>query len=162
MKFNFLFAIAISLQYSVYSQDQQAPKLYSHKVTVDSVLQTKAYTYLKVNERINECDSLQWMALPLFEPKPGDIYYYENGLQMGEFQSKELNRTFDQILFLGGLSTSPEMNSKTIVPAPVMDTIPLDAPPPVVHTVVVKEVIQTSGYTYLRVKEVARKSGLRL
>src|ERR1035437_4784577 len=134
------------------AQDQSATKNYTHKVTVDSILQTKAYTYLKVIERIKEKDSIQWLALPLFEPKIGDTYYFDSGLQMGEFNSKELNKTFKQIIFLGGLSTSVEISEKNIVPAPVIDTLTRHIPP-VVHVIVVKEVLQTSGYTYLRVKE---------
>lgn len=153
MKYIFLLIIIFLFQANLYSQVSNSPRLYAHKVVVDSVLQTKAYTYLKVRERIGEKDSVQWMALPLFQPKVGDVYYYESGLQMGEFQSKELNRTFDQILFLGALGTSPDMSDKNIVPAPVMDTIPMNATPPEVHAVVVKEVLQTSGYTYIRVKE---------
>lgn len=146
----------------LYSQTQTTSKLYAHKVIVDSVLPTKAYTYLKVFERIKEKDSVQWLALPLFNPKAGDTYYFDSGLQMGEFFSKELNRTFMQIIFLGGLSTSAEVSEKNIVPAPVIDTIPQNAGPVEVHTVVVKEVIQTSGYTYLRVKEGAKEEWLAI
>lgn len=135
------------------AQNQVAPKLYAHKIIVDSIIQTTAYTYLKVKERIKEKDSLQWLALPLIEPKIGDIYYYDNGMQMGLFVSRELNRTFNQILFLANLGTTPEFSTTNIIPAPVFDTIPQNAAPLIMHTVVVKEVIQTSGYTYLRVKE---------
>jgi len=154
MRLFFLSTVTLSVIYGAELRAQQAfQRHYAHKVVVDSVLQTKAYTYLKVNERINEKDSLQWIAMPLFEPKPGDTYYFESGLQMGQFQSKELNRTFNKILFLGSMGTSPDISDKNIVPAPVIDTLALNATPPVVHTVVVKEVIQASGYTYLRVTE---------
>lgn len=155
MKFVFLFAVALLITFKaqLYAQGQAATRLYAHKVVVDSIAQTKAYTYLKVKEQINGKDSIQWLALPIIEPKIGDVYYFEGGLQMGEFKSKELNRTFKQIMFLGNLGTSPEMSDKNLVPAPVMDTIPVNTPPVVLHTVKVKEVIHTTGYTYLRVKE---------
>ena len=94
---------------------QNMPKTYSHKVLVDSVVQTKIYTYLKVRERINEKDSLQWVALPLIQAKTGDVFYFENGLPMGLFQSKELGRSFKQILFLSYVSTSLEVNEKTVL-----------------------------------------------
>lgn len=132
---------------------QNMPKSYSHKVVVDSVVQTKIYTYLKVRERINDKDSLQWVALPLIESKTGDVFYFESGLPMGLFQSKELGRSFKQILFLSYVSTTPEVSEKTVLPLPVFDTIRNDEPPAVMHTVVVKEVLQTSGYTYLRALE---------
>jgi hypothetical protein len=108
---------------------------------------------LKVKEIIKGKDSLQWLALPNFPAKVGDIYYFDSGLQMGEFQSKELKRAFKQILFLANLGTTPEISEKNIVPVPVFDTIQQNVPPPVVHTVLVKEVIQVGGYTYLRVNE---------
>lgn len=142
------------VQPKLFSQNQSAPRLYAHKVVVDSIIQTKAYTYLKVIERIKEKDSLQWLALPLIEPKIGDVYYFDKGMQMGLFVSRELNRTFNQILFLGSLGTTPEVSDKNIVPVPVvLDSAALNAPPAIIHTVVVQEVIQTSGYTYLRTKE---------
>lgn len=153
---NIFLAISVLIsicQPTLYSQVQTTPEFYAHKVVVDSILQTKDYTYLKVNERIKEKDSVQWLALPTIEAKAGDIFYFDSGMQMGEFHSETLNRTFNQILFLGGLSTSAEVSDKNIVPAPVMDTLSLNTAPVVVHTVVVKEVIQTSGYSYLRVKE---------
>jgi hypothetical protein len=127
--------------------------LYSHKVVVDSIIQTKIYTYLKVVEKVGDRDSTQWLALPLINSKAGDVFYFENGLPMGIFQSKELKRTFKQILFLSYVSTSAEVSDKTVLPLPIFDTIKNDEPPAIMHTVMVKEVLQTSGYTYLRVLE---------
>ena len=145
------------------SQAQVPVKKYSHSFVVDSVLQTKNYTYIRGLEKIAGKDSSLWMALPVFEPKQGETYYYESGLQMGEFRSKELNRTFSEILFLGGLSTSLEMSDKTIVatlkPA-AKDTTVADTTALVLHTVLVKEVLQTNGYTYLRVIENGKEDWL--
>ncbi len=132
---------------------QTAPKTYSHKVAVDSAFQTQAYTYLKGTEQINGKDSVEWIALPVIHAKAGDVYYYESGMAMGQFTSKELKRTFNQILFLGGISTTLEVDEKTIIPPLLVDTASKNTPPPVVHTVVAKEVIQAGGYTYLRVVE---------
>ncbi len=158
MRIVFLITIALITfcQPAVFAQTQTSNKLYTHKVEVVEILQTKSYTYLQVKERVQEKDSLQWLALPKFEPKVGDVYYFEKGLQMGKFPSKELNRTFDDILFLGGVSTSPEVSDKNIVPAPLTaaeDSIEKNAAKAEIHTVVVEEVLQTSGYTYLRVKD---------
>jgi hypothetical protein len=117
------------------------------------ILQTKNYTYLNVKERVGDKDSLQWLALPKFEPAVGHVFYYETGLAMGEFHSNELDRTFSNILFLGSLSTTPEVSSESIISAlPVTtDTTPVVAAE--IHTVEVKEVLQTSGYTYLHAME---------
>ena len=155
MKSFFLVTVALlfTFQTALYSQVPNLPKTCAHKVVVDSVLQTKAYTYLKINERIGEKDSLQWVALPSFQPKTGDIYYYDSGMQMGEFHSKELDRTFNQIMFLSFMSTSFDVTEQSVVPPLVKNIVDSNATPPAVHKVVVKEVIQASGYTYLRVKE---------
>ncbi|MFI5150480.1 MAG: GW dipeptide domain-containing protein [Bacteroidia bacterium] len=132
---------------------QTTARIYPHKVTVDSVIQTRSYTYLKVAEKIRDKDSLLWMALPTIAARPGDVYYYESGLAMGRFPSKELNRTFSQILFLACLSTTDNYDEKSLVPPPVHDSMPKKAIQVPTHIVNVKEVLQTSGYTYLRVME---------
>ena len=141
---------------------QTPPKNYAHKVAVDSVFQTKAYTYLKVTERIKEKDSIQWIALPIIPAKPGDIYYFESGMAMGQFTSKELTRTFSQIIFLGGISTTLEVDEKTIIPPLIVDTTSKNTPPPVVHTVEVKEVLPAGAYTYLRVLEDKKEQWLAI
>ena len=156
MKINtFLITILLIITslFSLYAQHNESPKLYKHKVVVDSILQTKAYTYIKVKEEYAGKDSLIWLALPLFEPANGAIYYYDGGLEMGIFHSKELNRDFNPIVFSSFVSTSPEIAEKNILPKPIMDSISIDAPPPMKHDVVIKEVLEAGGYTYLRVIE---------
>ncbi len=165
MRLLFFATIAMLAVYepTIFSQTPDAPKLYSHKVEVLEILQTKSYTYLNVKEQLSDRDSLMWLALPLFEPAIGEIYYFNGGLQMGEFQSKELNRTFNEILFLGGLSTSPEISESNIVsgmkPSSEDSSQNIETPGEI-HTVIVKEVLQTSGYTYLRVTEGEKENWL--
>jgi hypothetical protein len=74
-----------------------------HKVVTEDVIQTTQYTYLKVKE--NNTD--EWLALPSMVSKPGETYYYTGGLVMTNFNSKELNRTFDKIIFLQRVVTDP-------------------------------------------------------
>lgn len=68
----------------------------NHKFIVDEVIQTTSYTYLLANEN----NKLQWLALPKIEASKGDVYYYEGGMEMTDFKSNELNRTFASVLFL--------------------------------------------------------------
>jgi hypothetical protein len=86
---------------------QSAPRdgkpIASHKVIVQEVIQTTNYTYLHGKEN----DSLKWLAVPKMEAKAGETYYYAEGLPMAQFESKELHRTFDMVMFLGGVSTEP-------------------------------------------------------
>jgi hypothetical protein len=75
-----------------------------HKVVVQEVLQTSQYTYLRSHE--NGQDT--WVAVPSMQAKAGDTYYYEGGLQMTKFESKELNRTFESIILLDKINTEPK------------------------------------------------------
>ncbi len=86
-----------------------------HKIVVQEVVQTTSYTYLHVKE----ADSLQWLAVPSMQAKSGETYYYTGGLVMKNFQSKELHRTFDEVLFLGGVtSASPQAGNTQATGAP--------------------------------------------
>ena len=71
----------------------------THKVTVLDVLQTLNYTYLYVKE--NGVDL--WLAVPKTTVQRNDVLYYDGGMLMTNFHSKELNRDFDKVLFLDGV-----------------------------------------------------------
>jgi hypothetical protein len=162
MKNSSILVTALLVQTALVSlaQNNSAAKQYAHKVKIDSIIQTKSYTYLKVSEKLTGKDTSIWMALPSIEPVVGGTYYYESGLQMGRFQSKELNRTFDHILFLASLSTCISYDPKCLIPLPVTDSVKVSSVPVILHSVFVKEVIQTSGYTYLRVIEGTKEEWL--
>jgi|GEM_PF-255887 len=135
----------------------------AHKVIVQEVLQTSNYTYL----RVKEGDSEQWLAVSKMEIPVGGTYYYENGLPMTDFESKELKRTFKKVLFLDNISSTPVIAKKeSSPPSPNDNTSPNSSMPMSdsktistndgtsgVHKVTVKEILQTPSYTYLRVKE---------
>jgi len=74
-----------------------------HKVVCQEVLQTTEYTYL----RVKEDDIENWLAVPSMDAKVGSTYYYENGMDMVDFKSKELNRTFAKVIFLESVSNEP-------------------------------------------------------
>ena len=85
-----------------------------HEVSVKEVLQTNSYTYLLVSENKKET----WLAVNKITAKVGEKYYYEKWLLMKDFFSKELNRTFNEILFLGNLCKTKEelKTAKTNLP----------------------------------------------
>jgi hypothetical protein len=66
--------------------------------TVITVVQGATYTYLQV-------DSLRhgviWVAAPKTEIQPNNIVRFSKGVVMSGFFSKELNRSFNEILFVG-------------------------------------------------------------
>jgi hypothetical protein len=70
---------------------------------VTEVLQTNGYSYLKVSENSEE----RWVATSRQEITEGDVYYYDDAIQMTNFHSKELDRTFDVIYFVNRISKTP-------------------------------------------------------
>jgi Kelch motif len=66
--------------------------------TVRAVLQATAYTYLEV---VNDKQEMIWLAGTKLDIKPGDKVGYSKGVIMSGFYSKELDRTFREILFVG-------------------------------------------------------------
>lgn len=74
-----------------------------HEVKVNEVVQTSNYTYLKVTDNGAE----NWIAVTRQEAAVGEVYYYDEALEMKNFNSKELNRTFETIYFVQGISKEP-------------------------------------------------------
>ncbi|MEO5334580.1 MAG: hypothetical protein H7839_21400 [Magnetococcus sp. YQC-5] len=68
------------------------------KGKVHAVEQAGGYTYLQINNETG-----LWLAVPTSSVKEGDTVVWEKGTLMKNFSSKSLNRTFDEILFLGGI-----------------------------------------------------------
>ncbi len=75
-----------------------------HKVIVQEVLQASEYTYLRAKENNNEL----WLAVPSMQAKTGDTYYYEGGVEMKKFESKDLHKVFESIILLERLNTEPK------------------------------------------------------
>ncbi len=75
---------------------------------VTEVIQATNYTYLKVNENMTE----RWVAVTKQEINVGDVFYYDGALQMNNFKSKDLNRTFDEIYFVTQISKTPIVHEK--------------------------------------------------
>ncbi len=67
-----------------------------HTGVVQEVLQATAYTYLKVKEG----DQDFWVAITKRETKVGETISFAGGLEMKNFESKDLQRKFDSIYFV--------------------------------------------------------------
>jgi hypothetical protein len=89
---------------------QNAAPVNTKVIEVTEVVQSSKYTYLKVKENFNE----RWVAITKQDINVGDVYYYDEALQMTNFTSKELDRTFDEIYFVNQISKTP------LVQSPVM------------------------------------------
>ncbi len=75
-----------------------------HKVVVQEVIQVGNYTYLRAIE-----DGVdKWIAAPSIDGEIGETYYFKNGMEMSNFESKELKRFFKKIYFVEKISKSPD------------------------------------------------------
>jgi len=73
------------------------------KGKVKEVIQTSNYTYLRVEKNKQE----EWIAIGRMDVAEGKTVYYQDGLEMLNFHSPELNRDFDRILFVQEISDEP-------------------------------------------------------
>ena len=67
---------------------------------VTEVIHGGSYTYLNVTENMTD----RWVAVSKQEVNKGDVYYYDEALQMNNFHSKEIDRTFETIYFVNQIS----------------------------------------------------------
>lgn len=81
-----------------------------HQVKVKEVLQTGNYTYLFVAEN----DKDYWVAVSKMDPKVNSDLYYKDAIEMVDFNSKELNRVFDKILFIDYVSKTPIIETSSL------------------------------------------------
>ena len=94
---------------SVSNESQAAvedPSSEMHEVIVEDFLQATRYTYLNVREGDKGNDTF-WIAVPRSEVEKGETYYYQEGVRMHNFESKEHNRIFETLYLVGGISKSP-------------------------------------------------------
>ncbi len=93
----FIFAACEKEQQAVSSMDA------THQVVVQEVLQSTAYTYVQVEEN----GQSRWIAVTKQDVQEGETLFYSGGLEMNDFESKDLNRTFETIYFVDKLSREP-------------------------------------------------------
>jgi len=96
-------------QLEQYQQQQQArlpkPKRkLPNSGLVAEVIQTKAYSYLRVTKGVTE----QWIAGARAEYRMDDLIEYSRGTTMANFHSSTLNRTFSSIIFVEHIQSGDE------------------------------------------------------
>ena len=105
-----IFKIAVFstiLLFSVYASAQDPHTKSGLKmVTVQEVIQVSSYTYLNVLEG----NTKKWIAVPTIEAKVGETFYYNGGMEMPQFKSAELDRTFDSVLFVSAITSAEAIN----------------------------------------------------
>jgi len=89
--------------------DKMNNKPGEQSVKVLETIDASDYTYLRVEGNGKEI----WLAVDRTDLKVGDNFSFSNALVMKNFKSKELNRVFDEILFV---SSAPSMEVHTSIP----------------------------------------------
>ncbi|OGS69098.1 MAG: hypothetical protein A3F91_05605 [Flavobacteria bacterium RIFCSPLOWO2_12_FULL_35_11] len=110
--------------YSKINNETPAAKSDVHKIVVKETVDGGNYAYLNVEEN----GKTYWMAIANMPVTVGETYYYEDGMVMKDFESKQLNKTFDEIVFVNGVRTTEvavevkqEDPHASSAPAPVSD-----------------------------------------
>jgi hypothetical protein len=79
-----------------YMKGQKMTEAASHTAIVQEVINGNSYTYLKGKEG----DAVFWMAVTRREMKVGESITFRNPMEMPNFTSKELKKTFETIYFV--------------------------------------------------------------
>lgn len=99
-------------------QVEEAPPTTSsaslHEIVVLETIQANSYTYVKADENGKEV----WIAILKTDVEIGKTYYYGQAMEMKNFKSKDLDRTFETILFLEGIYDNPQGQVASRVMAP--------------------------------------------
>jgi len=94
--------------------------------TVAETMQSGGYTYIRLQE------PEQWIATGPLQVSPGDQVQYAGGMEMRNFHSNSLDRTFESIWFMENVSTlgsKPEQTQQGAAPGqgPELPVIPQSA-----------------------------------
>ncbi|MDO9594524.1 MAG: hypothetical protein Q7J19_05995 [Lutibacter sp.] len=136
--FTVLFSILLMVgckdkeNYSKVNNAAAAPKTDIHKIVVKEVLDGGNYLYLNVDESGQN----YWMAITNMPVTVGDTYYYDGGMVMKDFESKQLNKTFDEIVFANTVRTTEieaeapaeAEHTHTAAPAVIENNVKIEKP----------------------------------
>lgn len=80
----------------------------SHKVIAKKIEKAGGYAYVEVTENGED----YWIAIPNSNIEIGETYYFDGGTKMTNFESNELNRTFEEVIFVEALRGHAEKAPK--------------------------------------------------
>ncbi len=106
-KISFILVILISL--SIIACNKENPKndaavpAGTHKIVVKEFQNASGYTYILASEKGKD----YWIAIKEMPVQKGDILYFTQSMEMKNFTSKTLNKTFDTILFVDHVTKTP-------------------------------------------------------
>jgi len=106
-KYTFYFATAALLMFSCHASAQ------ADSGTVLETMNGAGYTYMLVDSGTAK----EWVAIPETTVAAGDHVTYSQGMEMKDFHSKSLDRTFPSIIFSAGLTGNKDDTVKNGEPA---------------------------------------------
>ncbi|MCW8803193.1 MAG: hypothetical protein OQK57_02255 [Ignavibacteriaceae bacterium] len=83
--------------------EQEVMKSEPHIAKVIDKIPAKGYTYLQVTESKENF----WIAVPTMEIEIGETVYFSRYMVMEDFKSENIDKSFDQILFVEDARKSP-------------------------------------------------------
>jgi hypothetical protein len=83
--------------------EEDVQKNEPHIATVLDKIPTKGYTYLQVSENKND----YWIAVPTMDVEIGETVYFSKFMVMEDFSSENIDKSFDEILFVEDARKSP-------------------------------------------------------
>lgn len=114
MKRSLFFLIVISLLGLVACEKKEENKPQNlpdgaHVVQVEDRIDASDYSYIQVSEKGRDS---YWIAVNKLETKTGDILYFTKSMEMKNFHSKTLDRTFETVLFVDDIRKTPHNNNQ--------------------------------------------------
>jgi hypothetical protein len=79
----------------------------SHTAKVAEKIDAANYTYLEVTEN----DKTYWIAVTRMDIEIGETLYFSQAMEMKNFKSESLNRTFESVLFVQDASKFPNQQA---------------------------------------------------
>lgn len=103
-----LFSLILIIGYSSckesnHRKDSKVKSVFDSKGVVQEAINTSGYTYCLVATGGNKF----WIAMDRMPVVKNQTLYFNQGLEMKDFHSKELNRTFPIVYFVQEVSTTP-------------------------------------------------------
>ena len=79
----------------------------NHAARVENKIDAGSYTYLQVTEN----DKTYWIAVTRMDIEKGEMIYFSQAMEMKNFRSESLNRTFESVLFVQDGSKFPNQKA---------------------------------------------------
>lgn len=121
----FLFSILTLFFFTSCEKEKEEPKKNTEQVPAGmrsvkaiETMNASNYTYINVDEN----GKTFWIAVPQMEVKKGDALYFSKSMEMKNFKSESLNRTFESILFVEDVQKNAN-NPNVKQPHPVPTTV---------------------------------------